>query len=238
MRLPGMLTYTITGTRQSGAVPNLADSRSHTGILSLPLQSGATRVASLTIVASDGSYSVQTTLDFDDSNSVPPGQLADPDFSAVSVGAGNWQYAPSGSPWTFSGTAGVSGNGSDITAGNPSCAAREPGGVRASHRLDQPDGEPLGRHLYDRVLGGPARELQPRRPDACRCWSTARPSAAASRRPARTMRATQRSAFTVTAGTHTITIAGTNPAGRRQHGARRQRFAAIGDSQSARRSGL
>ena len=37
-------------------------------------------------------------------------QLADPDFSAVSVAAGAWQYAPSGSPWTFTGTAGVSGN--------------------------------------------------------------------------------------------------------------------------------
>ena len=45
-------------------------------------------------------------------------QLVDPDFSSVTVGAA-WQYGPSGSPWAFTGTAGVSGNGSAITGGNP-----------------------------------------------------------------------------------------------------------------------
>ena len=40
--------------------------------------------------------------------------------AAVSVGAGNWQYAPGGSPWTYGGTAGVSGNGSAIAGGNGS----------------------------------------------------------------------------------------------------------------------
>jgi hypothetical protein len=40
-------------------------------------------------------------------------------FETPSVGSGTFQYNPSGSPWTFAGTSGVSGNGSDFTSGNP-----------------------------------------------------------------------------------------------------------------------
>ena len=57
----------------------------------------------------------------------------------MSVGAGNWQYAPSGSPWTFSGTAGVSGNDSAITAGNPTAPQGSQVAFVQMHRLDQPD---------------------------------------------------------------------------------------------------
>ena len=35
------------------------------------------------------------------------------------VGSGNFQYRPTGSPWTFSGGAGISGNNSGFTSGNP-----------------------------------------------------------------------------------------------------------------------
>jgi hypothetical protein len=42
-------------------------------------------------------------------------------FEMPVVGSGPtaYQYNPSGSPWTFTGTSGVSGNGSDFTSGNP-----------------------------------------------------------------------------------------------------------------------
>src|SRR5262249_42604786 len=40
-------------------------------------------------------------------------------FEAPAVGSGAFAYNPSGSPWTFSGTSGVSGNGSAFTSGNP-----------------------------------------------------------------------------------------------------------------------
>jgi hypothetical protein len=53
--------------------------------------------------------------------------LADAGFEQVAVGAGNYQYRPAGSPWSFAGPAGVSGNGSGFTAGNP--AAPEGGQV-------------------------------------------------------------------------------------------------------------
>jgi hypothetical protein len=38
----------------------------------------------------------------------------------VQVGAGRFQYRPSGSPWTFAGNAGIAANNSGFTAGNPS----------------------------------------------------------------------------------------------------------------------
>ena len=35
------------------------------------------------------------------------------------MGAGQFRYRPTGSPWTFTGGAGISANGSGFTAGNP-----------------------------------------------------------------------------------------------------------------------
>jgi archaellum component FlaG (FlaF/FlaG flagellin family) len=48
--------------------------------------------------------------------------LSDPGFETPNVGTGTYdafQYQPSGSPWTFGAGAGVAGNGSGFTAGNP-----------------------------------------------------------------------------------------------------------------------
>jgi hypothetical protein len=45
--------------------------------------------------------------------------IGDAGFEQVSVGAGRFQYRPTGSPWTFTGSSGLSGNGSGFTAGNP-----------------------------------------------------------------------------------------------------------------------
>jgi aryl-phospho-beta-D-glucosidase BglC (GH1 family) len=47
--------------------------------------------------------------------------VGDPGFELPSVGTGPsaYQYDPAGPPWTFSGSSGVAGNGSDFTAGNP-----------------------------------------------------------------------------------------------------------------------
>ena len=35
------------------------------------------------------------------------------------MGAGHFQYDPTGSPWAFSGSSGISGNNSGFTSGNP-----------------------------------------------------------------------------------------------------------------------
>jgi hypothetical protein len=44
--------------------------------------------------------------------------LNDAGFELPSLGTGSYQYDPSGTAWTFAGTAGVAGNGSAFTAGN------------------------------------------------------------------------------------------------------------------------
>ena len=47
----------------------------------------------------------------------PP--IADTGFERVWVGDGQFQYRPTGSAWTFTGDAGISGNNSGFTSGNP-----------------------------------------------------------------------------------------------------------------------
>jgi uncharacterized repeat protein (TIGR01451 family) len=51
----------------------------------------------------------------------PPSQLQDPGFETPSLGSGSaaYLYDPTSSPWTWVGQAGVSGNGSGFTSGNP-----------------------------------------------------------------------------------------------------------------------
>jgi hypothetical protein len=49
----------------------------------------------------------------------PAAALSDAGFESPSLGAGQFQYDPAGTPWTFVGSAGISGNGSGFTAANP-----------------------------------------------------------------------------------------------------------------------
>ena len=45
--------------------------------------------------------------------------LSDAGLESPSLGAGQFQYRPVGTPWFYSGGAGVASNGSGFTAGNP-----------------------------------------------------------------------------------------------------------------------
>ena len=45
--------------------------------------------------------------------------IADPGFEQDVVGSGHFQYDPTGSPWTFANSSGISGNNSNFTSGNP-----------------------------------------------------------------------------------------------------------------------
>jgi hypothetical protein len=53
--------------------------------------------------------------------SLTPGSptTIDAGFEAPVLGTGNWLYGVTGSPWSFSGTAGISANNSAFTSGNP-----------------------------------------------------------------------------------------------------------------------
>ena len=60
---------------------------------------------------------------------------------------------PSGTPWTFSsGTAGIASNGSAFTSANPTGARRGPGRLPPGRRLVQPGGRRLGRRLLHHLL--------------------------------------------------------------------------------------
>jgi hypothetical protein len=45
--------------------------------------------------------------------------IGDAGFEAPALGTGNWNYGVTGSPWSFSGGAGISANNSAFTSGNP-----------------------------------------------------------------------------------------------------------------------
>ena len=76
-----------------------------------------------------GGDTITATADFDFSSTstfsapftLPLSQtLGDMGFEAPALGAGNFQYDPTGTIWTFSGGAGIAANGSGFTNGNPS----------------------------------------------------------------------------------------------------------------------
>jgi len=70
-----------------------------------------------------GTYEYQTSSDntaFVDAVALASSAaIADPGFEQVQVGAGQFQYQPTGSPWSFSAGAGISANNSGFTSGNP-----------------------------------------------------------------------------------------------------------------------
>jgi hypothetical protein len=81
-----------------------------TGVQSFTL--GATGIVSY--VLTDGTHWQHTPV-----GGVPVSGPADAGFETPLVGAGAFQYDPTGAGWTFSGMAGITGNASGFTAGNP-----------------------------------------------------------------------------------------------------------------------
>ena len=73
--------------------------------------------------------------------------IADPGFEKVVGGAGQFQYDPTGSPWTFAGSAGISGNNSNFTFGNPPAPQGVSGRLHPRNRFVHPDCRRLGRRL-------------------------------------------------------------------------------------------
>jgi uncharacterized repeat protein (TIGR01451 family) len=115
----GSATETATGSIASGS------SDTFTLVVFAPanLKYGATFNDTVTVSASNpdpnlanNSATVTGTIFV-----IPPAQLQDPGFETPSLGSGPsaYQYDPAASPWTFVGQAGISGNGSGFTTGNP-----------------------------------------------------------------------------------------------------------------------
>ncbi|MFO0810213.1 MAG: PKD domain-containing protein, partial [Gemmataceae bacterium] len=79
-----------------------------------------TYTATLTVTDKDGAsvnQSVMVTVTL----TVPPVpvSLQNSGFESPNIGPGAYLYNPTGTPWTFSGQSGVSGNGSGFTGSNP-----------------------------------------------------------------------------------------------------------------------
>jgi hypothetical protein len=150
-----------------------------------------------------------------DDMSVQPvvtGQLADPDFSAVDAALNAWEYAPSGSPWAFIGTAGVSGNGSAITGGNPAAPqGSQAAFVQGTGSLSQVVNLSAG--SYTLAFSAAQRENYNHGGQTLQVSVDGTPIGSGITPAGTNYTSFSSISFTVGAGVHTITIQGLNPAG-------------------------
>jgi hypothetical protein len=136
--------------------------------------------------------------------------MANAGFEAPSVGTG-FQYNPSGTAWTFSGNAGVSGNGSGFTSGNPNAPdgtqvafLQSTGSISQSVNFAQAGTFRIGFQAAQRANYGGAQSFQVL-VDGQVVGTFANLSTAYT--------SFTTNAFTVAAGSHTITFQGLNPNG-------------------------
>ena len=147
-------------------------------------------------------------------NSVSPSGFTDPSFEIPSEGTGSsaYQYRPTGSAWSFSGDAGLSGNGSDFHLGQPQCPAGQPGWLPPGDWLGQPGGGLRGgRLLPDQRQRRPAGQLGTSN-EAVQVLVDG--TAVSTFTPTSSNYSTYTTAsFNVTAGSHTVTFVGVDPSG-------------------------
>ena len=140
----------------------------------------------------------------------------DSNFENVPVGAGRYAYGPTGSPWTFAATAGLTGNGSAFTAGNPNAPeGQQVAFIQREGKITQSVANwtagsyTLSFQAAQRGnYGTPDQVLQIFIDDSL--VGTIRPSGTSYAN-------STTSKFAVTAGTHSITIAGTALPSRGDH---------------------
>jgi hypothetical protein len=147
-------------------------------------------------------------------DNVSPTGVSDPGFENPSQGAGGsaYQYRPTGSPWTFSGTAGLSGNGSGFTSGNPDAPQgsqvaflQETGTISQVVNFAAAGSYRISVSAAQRGNYGTSNEKVQVRVDG---------TVVGTFTPASTSYATDTTAsFNVTAGSHTITFVGVDPTG-------------------------
>ena len=101
--------------------------------------------------------------------------VVDPSFEQFAVGS-NFAYDPTGTSWTYGGSAGVTGNNSAFTAANPAAPLRRAGRLAPEPGVDQPGSHWLGDGQAI-TSASPPPSGPTTRPRPSRCWSTARRSA-------------------------------------------------------------
>jgi hypothetical protein len=139
--------------------------------------------------------------------------IKDPDFSSPGVGLGSpaFQYRPAGSPWTFSGGAGLTGNGSLFTAGNPPAPqGTQVAFLQNTGQVSQSIDLSAGTYAINLSAAQRANSQASRQTFRVLVDGTV----VGIFTPSATSYATLTTGpFTVGAGTHTLTIAGLNPNG-------------------------
>ena len=140
----------------------------------------------------------------------------DSGFENLPVGAGHYAYGPTGSPWTFVAFAGLTGNGSAFTAGNPNAPeGRQVAFIQREGKIRQSVANwTAGNHTLSFQAaqrgnyGTPDQVLQVFIDDTL----------VGTIRPTGTLYATYTTpSFAVAAGTHSITFAGTAIPSRGDH---------------------
>jgi hypothetical protein len=93
----------------------------HTATLtpSAPLASSTKYTATISGVKDASGNTMTSPFIWSFTTAAPTSSIGDPGFEQVQVGAGKFQYRPTGSPWTFAGNSGISANNSGFTSGNP-----------------------------------------------------------------------------------------------------------------------
>jgi hypothetical protein len=138
--------------------------------------------------------------------------IGDPGFEQVVVGAGNFRYRPTGSPWTFTGGAGISGNNSGFTSGNPAA----PQGVQVAFLQgtgsfsEVVDGWAAGSYTLTFSAAQRGNHQASRQDFRVLVDGTVVGTFTPSGTPYQSL---STSAFTVTAGAHTVTFQGLDTAG-------------------------
>ena len=147
-------------------------------------------------------------------DNVSPTGFTDPGFENPSLGTGPlaYQYRPTGSAWSFSGSAGLAGNGSNFTAGNPNAPQgsqvaflQKTGAISQAVNFPAAGSYVISFSAAQRANFGTSNEQVQVLVDGTVVGTIT---------PAGTSYATYTTAsFNVTAGSHTITFVGVDPSG-------------------------
>ncbi len=146
--------------------------------------------------------------------SVSPAGFTDPSFENPSLGSGKlaYQYDPTGTAWSYSGTAGLAGNSSSFTAGNPNAPQgtqvaflQQTGSISQSVNFAATGSYQISFSAAQRANYGTSNEQVQVLVDGT-VVSTITPAST-------NYSIYTTAAFNVTAGSHTITFAGIDPSG-------------------------
>ena len=198
---------TTSGTEQLVVAGITGTSYTNTG-----LTNGSTYYYEVTAVNGNGEIALSNVVSATP-QAVTTNTLADAGFESPNVGTGSWGdfvYDPSGVAWNFSGNAGVAGNGSGFTSGNPNAPeGTQVGFLQTTGSISQTVNLSAGTYTLDflaaqRANYGGAQSFEVL-VDGVVVGTFANLST--SYTPLST------APFTVTAGLHTITFQGLDPNG-------------------------